>query len=175
MGENTAKALMIRRIGWAAFEIVTEQATPWGGRSALSDHWPHPPARSVAFRSMVCDSGRVAIHACRGDLLRGAEPLRQQLAAIPCAVLSCVFGSLKTGAEVPGANRRRELQRSTDQFGAKPYSRPAPSVPTQNDELAKLPTFQRDGRSVRSPSQFPRSGTELKLEGFKVHSPSNVR
>jgi hypothetical protein len=58
---------------------------------------------------MVCGSGRVAIHACRGDLSRDAEPPGQQLVAIPCAVLSCVSDSLKTGAELPDANRRREL------------------------------------------------------------------
>ena len=51
-------------------------------------------SRPVAFRSMVCGSGRAAIHACPGDLLRGAEPFGQQPAAIPCAVLSCVSGSL---------------------------------------------------------------------------------
>lgn len=44
----------------------------------------------VALRSVVCDSGRAAIHACRGDLLRGAEPLGQQLAAIPRSFLGCV-------------------------------------------------------------------------------------
>jgi hypothetical protein len=36
-------------------------------------------------------------------------PLGQQLVAIPCAVLGYVSDSLKTGAELPDANRRREL------------------------------------------------------------------
>jgi hypothetical protein len=44
----------------------------------------------VALRSMVPNSGRATIYACRGDLLRGAEPLRQQLAAIPRSFLACV-------------------------------------------------------------------------------------
>src|SRR5882672_6412436 len=45
----------------------------------------HPPGvalamcPSVALRSMVCDSGRAAIYAYRGGLLRGAEPLGRQL------------------------------------------------------------------------------------------------
>ena len=51
---------------------------------------------SVAFRSMVCNSGRAAIHACGSDLLRGAEPLGRRLAAIPRRFLSCVSGSLET-------------------------------------------------------------------------------
>jgi hypothetical protein len=53
-------------------------------RSRLSD-----VSCFVALRSMVCDSGRATIYACRGDLLRGAEPLGQQLAAIPRSFLGC--------------------------------------------------------------------------------------
>jgi hypothetical protein len=49
---------------------------------------------SVALRSMVCDSGRATICACRGGLLRGAEPLGQQLATIPRPFLVRVSGSL---------------------------------------------------------------------------------
>jgi hypothetical protein len=48
---------------------------------------------SVALRSMVCDSGRATIYACRGDLLRGAEPLGQQLATIPRPIMSFLCGS----------------------------------------------------------------------------------
>ena len=57
----------------------------------------HPPGVALATcpallhcGAMVCDSGRAAIHACRGDLLRGAEPLGQHLAAIPRSFLGCV-------------------------------------------------------------------------------------
>jgi hypothetical protein len=56
----------------------------------------HPPGVAVAMCLLCCipEHGlrfeSCSIHACRSDLLRGAEPLDRQLAAIPCRVLSGV-------------------------------------------------------------------------------------